>query len=53
LQQKYGAPANLPKKPPPSQVSSSFDVEHIINTAPSHGPSVPGSTNNGNDNFSG
>lgn len=31
LQQKYGAPAHLPKKPPPSQVSSAFDVDSIIN----------------------
>lgn len=31
LQQKYGAPAHLPKKPPPSQVPSSFDVESIGN----------------------
>ncbi|KAK6368060.1 uncharacterized protein PV06_09639 [Exophiala oligosperma] len=29
LQQKYGAPAHLPKKPPPSQVPPSFDVETL------------------------
>lgn len=29
LQQKYGKPANLPKKPPPSQVSSQFDTVSI------------------------
>ena len=29
LQQKYGAPAHLPKKPPPSQVLSSYDVEGV------------------------
>jgi hypothetical protein len=33
LQQKYGAPAHLPKKPPPSQVLSSYDVETMTNTA--------------------
>ncbi|EXJ62556.1 hypothetical protein A1O7_02994 [Cladophialophora yegresii CBS 114405] len=33
LQQKYGAPAHLPKKPPPSQVLSSYDVENINNAA--------------------
>ncbi|ETI23596.1 hypothetical protein G647_05398 [Cladophialophora carrionii CBS 160.54] len=33
LQQKYGAPAHLPKKPPPSQVLSSYDVENLSNTA--------------------
>jgi hypothetical protein len=27
LQKKYGAPAHLPKKPPPSQVPSAFDIE--------------------------
>lgn len=30
LQQKYGAPAHLPKKPPPSQVPPSFDVETLV-----------------------
>lgn len=38
LQQKYGAPAHLPKKPPPSQVFPSFDMESIMNTN-----SAPGS----------
>jgi len=33
LQQKYGAPAHLPKKPPPSQVLSSYDVETLTNAA--------------------
>lgn len=27
LQQKYGAPANLPKKPPPSQVPGAYDPD--------------------------
>lgn len=31
LQQRYGAPAHLPKKPPPSQVFPSFDMENIMN----------------------
>jgi hypothetical protein len=38
LQQKYGAPAHLPKKPPPSQVLSSYDVESMNNTPLSQGP---------------
>ncbi|KIX09993.1 uncharacterized protein Z518_01074 [Rhinocladiella mackenziei CBS 650.93] len=38
LQQKYGAPAHLPKKPPPSQVPSSYDVESISNTTLTSGP---------------
>lgn len=29
LQQKYGTPANLPKKPPPSQVPSQFEAANI------------------------
>lgn len=29
LQQKYGAPSHLPKKPPPSQVHSSYDVDTL------------------------
>ncbi|OQV05876.1 SUZ domain-containing protein isoform 2 [Cladophialophora immunda] len=33
LQQKYGAPAHLPKKPPPSQVTSLYDVENINNSS--------------------
>ncbi|OAP61135.1 hypothetical protein AYL99_03336 [Fonsecaea erecta] len=33
LQQKYGAPAHLPKKPPPSQVPSLYDVENINNAS--------------------
>ncbi|KIX98252.1 uncharacterized protein Z520_06332 [Fonsecaea multimorphosa CBS 102226] len=33
LQQKYGAPAHLPKKPPPSQVPSLYDVENINNSS--------------------
>ena len=32
LQQKYGAPAHLPKKPPPSQVMSSYEAESISTT---------------------
>ncbi|EXJ80008.1 hypothetical protein A1O3_08294 [Capronia epimyces CBS 606.96] len=44
LQQKYGAPAHLPKKPPPSQVPSPYDVDNITNTALSTGP---GSVNGG------
>ncbi|KAJ9603488.1 hypothetical protein H2200_012266 [Cladophialophora chaetospira] len=40
LQQKYGAPAHLPKKPPPSQVQSSYDVEGINNSVA--GPGIPG-----------
>lgn len=27
LQQKYGAPAHLPKKPPPSQIPSAYDID--------------------------
>ncbi|RVX71423.1 hypothetical protein B0A52_04995 [Exophiala mesophila] len=37
LQQKYGAPSHLPKKPPPSQVSSAFDVDSIINNGATSG----------------
>ncbi|KAK4947916.1 hypothetical protein LTR10_013424 [Elasticomyces elasticus] len=33
LQQKYGAPAHLPKKPPPSQYPSSYDVETLSSGA--------------------
>ncbi|EXJ83797.1 hypothetical protein A1O1_07424 [Capronia coronata CBS 617.96] len=44
LQQKYGAPAHLPKKPPPSQVPTSYDVDGINNTASSTGS---GSVNEG------
>jgi len=40
LQQKYGAPANLPKKPPPSQVPSSYEVENMSNTTPRTGPFI-------------
>lgn len=49
LQQKYGAPAHLPKKPPPSQVTSTFDVESIINNAASSktGPLVVNGGNSG------
>ena len=36
LQSRYGAPAHLPKKPPPSQIPSTFDVESI------NGASTPG-----------
>lgn len=43
LQQKYGAPAHLPKKPPPSQVPALYDVESINNTIIGSGP-VPLST---------
>ncbi|KAI1614076.1 hypothetical protein EDD36DRAFT_215971 [Exophiala viscosa] len=31
LQQKYGAPAHLPKKPPPSQHPSTYEVETLSN----------------------
>lgn len=37
LQQKYGAPAHLPKKPPPSQVLSSYEVDGVSQVTPSHG----------------
>lgn len=42
LQQKYGAPAHLPKKPPPSQVFPSYDMESIMNTnsAPGSNPVI-------------
>jgi len=40
LQQKYGAPAHLPKKPPPSQVLSSYDVDSITNSSLTSGPPV-------------
>ena len=30
LQKKWGTPAHLPKKPPPSQVPSSFDVDSTL-----------------------
>ncbi|OAL35544.1 hypothetical protein AYO20_05163 [Fonsecaea nubica] len=42
LQQKYGAPAHLPKKPPPSQVPSPYDVDSITN--PSTGVAGTGAT---------
>lgn len=46
LQQRYGAPAHLPKKPPPSQVLSSYDVENINNAPLSQGPlALSGATN--------
>lgn len=37
LQQKYGAPAHLPKKPPRSQISSTYDVDGINNATSSTG----------------
>lgn len=37
LQKKYGTPANLPKKPPPSQVPSQFDVGNISTVKPPSG----------------
>ena len=40
LQQKYGAPAHLPKKPPAPQVLSSYAVESI--TSPNAGPPSSG-----------
>ena len=36
LKEKYGTPANLPKKPPPSQVLGTFDTTETQN----HGPLV-------------
>ncbi len=45
LQQKYGAPAHLPKKPPPSQVLSSYEVESINNGAMV--PETPGAITQG------
>ncbi|KIW97191.1 uncharacterized protein Z519_02583 [Cladophialophora bantiana CBS 173.52] len=50
LQQKYGAPAHLPKKPPPSQVPSLYDVESI-NTSGTGGVGVgtPGCGNPSNN----
>lgn len=38
LQKKYGAPANLPKKPPPSQVVSHFDPTSITAAQSLNGP---------------
>lgn len=38
LQQKYGTPATLPKKPPPSQVSPHFNNEHTVGS--SNGPLI-------------
>lgn len=53
LQQKYGTPANLPKKPPPSQVQQHFDhnglgVRNPIVAAPSHSSreGMPGKSDN-------
>lgn len=41
LQQKYGAPAHLPKKPPPSQVFTPYDMESIMNTTSASGTNPP------------
>jgi SUZ domain len=38
LQQRYGAPAHLPKKPPPSEVPSAFDLDGAM--ASHQGPLV-------------
>ena len=37
LREKYGTPANLPKKPPPSQMISQFDAGSISNVKPPGG----------------
>jgi hypothetical protein len=50
LQKKYGAPANLPKKPPPSQVPSAFDIE-TTPVLPSQQP-FPAQPQHGNLNHS-
>lgn len=40
LQKKWGTPAHLPKKPPPSQVPSTFEIENTP-PAPSQKPFSP------------
>jgi hypothetical protein len=40
LQQKYGAPATLPKKPPPSQVPAQFDHPGLGSVRNPNAPSV-------------
>lgn len=42
LQKKYGAPANLPKKPPPSQVPSRFDHASLATVRNPSASSVTG-----------
>ena len=46
LQKKYGTPANLPKKPPPSQMVSQFDAGSISNVKPPGVAAVINETNN-------
>ena len=48
LQKKYGAPAHLPKKPPPTRSTSQFDVGGIGNVKAPRGAVGNGNVSNGN-----